>query len=311
MPLTSAIGRKTRKRLRVAAAIAVLALAACADETSPAAKVAEIEKPAGILKIKIDALGGVHPEQARLLAVLIRQNMGANSAEEIVGAFDAAPLPADAPGRIYAVAVLDLKDAGGARLHRVIEDETVDRPGGALVQADIARLADRLSTKLAGWRAAAPMNFALDETLVGTSPAGDMATGGIRGGAHERATSSKLHFDIAIGPAPGDGTDALAHALAAALARRAPSADWGCGCYRLAGTVALASAEGGLVSLSIDWLVAADNGRPVGKVTQVKALDPASIAGRWGEIAEEAAETAADGVLAVVLPKGRKGASGA
>lgn len=310
MPLTGVIGRKTRRRLRVAAAIATLVLAACTDETSPTVKAAETERPAEILKIKIDALGEVRPEQARLLAVLIRQNMGMSPAQEIVGAFDAASLPTDAPGRIYAVAVLDLKDAAGTRLHRVIEDETVDRPGGALAQADIARLADRLSTKLAGWRGAAAMDFALDETPV-DAPSLDMATGGIRRDVHERAASAKLRFDIAMGPTPGDGTQALAHALASALARRAPSTDWGCGCYRLRGEVALASSEGGRVSVSIDWLVAADDGRPIGKVTQSKALDPASIAGRWGEIAEEAAETAADGVLAVVLPKGRKGESGA
>ncbi len=310
MPLTSAAGRRTQRRLRIGAAFAVLALGACADETSPAAKAAETEKPAATSKIKIDALGEVRPEQARLLAVLIRQNMGASPAHDIVGAFDAAPLSAGASGRTYVVIVLDLNDAGGTRLHRVIEDETVDRPGGALAQADIARLADRLSTKLAGWRGAAATDFALDDRPLDV-PSFDRATGGIRRDLHERAASAKLRFDIAMGPAPGDGTQALAHALASALARRAPSADWGCGCYRLRGEVALASNEGGRVSVSIDWFVATDDGRPIGKVTQAKALDPASIAGHWGEIAEEAAETAADGVLAVVLPKGRKGESGA
>lgn len=310
MPLTSAIGRKMRGHLRVVLAIAVLMLTACADETSPAATPAETGKPAGILKITIDALGEVRPEQARLLAVLIRQNMGTSPAREIVGAFDAASLPAGASGGIYAVVVIDLKDLDGTRLHRVIEDETLDRPGGTLTQRDISRLADRLSTKLAGWHGAAAIDFALDETPL-DAPSFDMATGGIRRATHEQATSSKLRFDIAMGPAPGDGTQALAGALASALARRAPSADWGCGCYLVRGEVTLASDERGLTSVTIDWLVAADDGRPVGKVTQVKALDPANIAGRWGEIAEEAAETAADGVLAVVLPKGRKGESGA
>lgn len=310
MALTSAAGRRTRRRLRIGAAFAVMALAACADETAPTANATEAGKSAAALNVRVDALGGVRADQARLLAVLIRQNMGAVPAHEIVGAFDAAPLSAGASARTYVVVVLDLKDAGGVRLHRIIDDATIDRPGGALAQADIARLADRLSTKLAGWRAAAPTNFALDMTIDDMT-IDDMTTGGIRHETHESAASSKLRFDIVMGPAPGDGSEALSGALASALARRAPSADWGCGCYRLKGEVALASAEGGRVSVSIDWLVADDDGRPIGKVTQAKVIDPASIAGRWGEIAEEAAETAADGVLAVVLPKGHKGASGA
>lgn len=294
MRLTAAKWCNMRRRFGLV--VAVAALASCVDDASPARKA---EPAAAPVNVRIDALGGASPDQARLLAVLIRQNMDVSPAHTIVGAVDAAT----SAGGTYAVVVVDLKDADGTRLHRIVEDETIDRPDGTLTQADVARLADRLSAKLAGWRGAAAMDFALDDRPL-DAPSFDLATGSIRRDVHERAASAKLRFDIAMGPAPGDGTQALPRALAAALARRAPSADWGCGCYRLTGEVALASTEGGRVALSIGWLVASDEGRPIGKVTQAKALDPARIAGHWKEIADEAAETAADGVLAVVLPAG-------
>lgn len=326
MPVTNAGRRKARRRLRVAAAIAILGLAGCIDHaspesgTSPDAAAAE-EKPTAPapvhfppsvhFNVRIDALGEANAEQARLLSVLIRQNMGATparDAHEIVGALDAAPMTAgEATQGLYVVAVLDLKDAGGARLYRAIGDRRVDRPGGGpLTNTDIALLADKLSAKLAAWHGVLPMNFALDDTLRSTSMADedDMATGSIRTGGirHEASSASRLHFDIAMGPAPGDGAEALSQALASALSRRAPSGDWDCGCYRLQGRVAVASAERGLTAVTIEWLVAAGDGHPLGRVVQTQKLSPESVSGRWGDLARQAAETAADGVLAVVLP---------
>jgi hypothetical protein len=292
-----------QRRLRVAAAMTILALAGCVDETPSATKSAEaaVAQPEAPFNVKIDALGRVRPDQARLLSVLLRQDLG-SSTYRIEGALDAAS--ADGSNGLYVIAVVDLKDMGGARLHRIVDEERIERAANApLIQSDIERLAGKLSTKLALWRGETQMNFALDEGLDGPLAGDALATGSLR---HEEATSAKMHFDIAMGPAPGDGTAALSEALAGALARRAPSGDWGCGCYSVRGEVAIGPAEAGDTAVTIGWTVATKDGRPLGKVTLQKDVAPGDIAANWGRTAEDAAEAAVDGILAVVLPESKR-----
>ncbi len=327
MPMTKPRTARTRRPGGLAAAIAVLVLAGCAEATAPASRANQApqtseapgtseaatfrpSEPASetATKVRIAALGEASADRARLLGELLRRRSGAWPAAEIAGVLDAASLPRG----LYAVAVLDLRDAHGARLHRIVEDERFERgDAGALADEDIERLAARLATRLALWRSPTSIDFAADEALArpifAEAAAMDhrgsdaLSTGSI---ALQESRSPKLRFDIAVDPAPGDGAKALTRALADALARRAPAADRGCGCYRLHGKVAIATAEAGRTSVRIDWLVASGDGRPIGEITQSRLLSPESIAARWGKIADEAAETAAEGVLAVVLPSG-------
>lgn len=321
MPMTKPRSARTRRPGGLAAAIAVLVLAGCAEatatapasqandalQTSEAPRASKAASETGA-KVRIAALGEAGADRALLLGELLRRRSGAWPAAEIAGVLDAAALPHG----LYAVAVLDLRDAHGARLHRIVEDGRFERDGASmLTDDDIERLAARLATRLALWRSPASIDFAADEALArpifADAAATDhrgadaLSTGSI---ARQEGPGPKLSFDIAVDPAPGDGAEALTKALAGALARRAPEADRGCGCYRLHGKVAIATAEAGRTAVRIDWLVASGDGRPIGEITQSKLLSPESIAARWGRIADEAAETAAEGVLAVVLPPG-------
>ncbi len=311
------IRKRLARRLRVGTAIALLTLAGCTDNAGPAEakKAAEATAPSTIT-VKLDPLGGIRASDASLLAALIEERAmqpdmpfaaDTKHAYAIGGAVDAGP----APTGTYLVAVLDIHSADGVSLHRIVEDSFIAQPRGmAPTRADLTRIASDAVSKLAAWHMAsfgaphiatalAPSDIGPDDNVAADAGDDDFATGSIAQSVDAASAGGRLHVDIDMAPAPGDGREALARALGDALSRRAPTSQWSEGHYLLRGEV-MAAATGGEPGLSIRWQVMGEDGHVIGTVTQVNAASPSSVAFHWGPLAGEAAEAAASGVLAVL-----------
>lgn len=320
------IRKRLARRLRVGVAVALLGLAGCTENSGPAeAKSAKTQsaKSAAAIEVRLISLGGVSADDTQRLAALIEEQAAlpgmpfagdTRHKYAIAGAVDAGPAPAGT----YFVAVLDVRDSGGAQLHRIVEDALIEGTRGmALSPADLARLASDAVAKLAAWHMAsfggggrtiaalAPGDLGPDETLAGSRVGNlgtddDFATGSIARLTDAATPGARLHFDIDMAPTPGDGREALASALGEALSRRAPTSQWNEGRYLLRGEVALAGTATGDTGLSIRWQVMTEDGQLLGTVSQVSATGPASVAHHWGTLAGDAAEAAASGVLAIL-----------
>lgn len=232
----------------------------------------------------------------------------------IGGAVDAGATPKGT----YIVAVLDIRSANGVALHRIVEDALIAKTGGnGLTRTDLLPVADEAVNKLASWHIASvqaarvmarlePGDLEPDAT-VAAGPDADFVTGSISHGAQAASPGARLRFDIDMGPAPGDGREALASALGDALRRRAPTPEWTAGHYVVRGEVALSATANAEPALAIQWQVVADDGHLVGTVLQANAVNPARVAVRWGDLAGKAGEAAASGVLSL-LTQPSKGA---
>ncbi|WP_041535971.1 hypothetical protein [Parvibaculum lavamentivorans] len=296
------------------AALAIFAMAACADniaseETTRDVRLVEgnTAKSAPVSKVAISALTGVPPTEANLFSELLKEEMARTSIPlsgegglsfDVTGAMGAGKNP----DGTYIVAVIDIGDAGGARLHRVLNEKTIpggkpsEDPWNAVGNNTLRSFAAATAQKIASWysQAAGP-----GATIASRLPAENDSV--ITGSIGEEKAEARLPFDIALGPTPGDGNAALSGALNGALSRRVPTASWvDAPRYRIEGSVVTASRNDGRTDVSIRWLVKSADGEILGEVLQQNALDAERIAGRWGEVAEMAAEAAADGVLAVL-----------
>lgn len=312
--------RHFARRLRVATAVLILGLAGCTDEKAPAGAAASIPP----VKVKLATAGHLSPADAALLAALIeeqaaRPGMPFASADArhryaIAGAVDAGLTPRGT----YLVAVLDIRSAEGVALHRIVEEALIAKSGGAgLTRSDLMPVAGEAVVKLAAWHIASiqaghalaglePGDLGPDATIA-AGPDTDFITGSISHHTQAASPGERLRFDIDMGPAPGDGREALASALGDALRRRAPTPQWNAGHYIVRGEVALAATANAEPSLAIQWQVVADDGRLVGTVIQANAVSPAQVAVRWGRLAGQAGEAAASGVLSL-LTQPAKGA---
>jgi hypothetical protein len=287
----------SERRLRVATAIALLGLAGCADNAASSQAA-----PQSPIEVKIAPQGNVQPAQASRLSAMIaeeaqRRKMPRRDGEKLDGVLDAARTPEG----LYLVTVIDVNNGKGKRLHRIVDDGV--KPRQTLNDADLLRIAARAVEKLLSWSAAS------GET-----------TGGIMGptghGAYEVASlgpddtvaaarigailEARPVFDIVMGPAPGDGADALKAALVSELAKLPAIGD--AGRYRIRGDVDISSRDDGDVGVAIRWRLAAWDGRPLGVVTQTRNAAPARIATYWGDLAKAAAGPAAGGILEMLKP---------
>lgn len=296
------------RRLRVGAAIAIFAMTACADDSASGQAARESEpvdiaapSPFRQSNVEIAALAGVPPTEANLFSEMLKEEAerasvplgGKGLAFDMTGAMGAG----ENEDGTYIVAVVDIED-GSRRVHRIVNETTLPGRGNtggawdAVGNDELRRFAAATARKIAGWYSDAVAKA--DGTMAGAPAflANDIVTGSI---------AAPAPFDISVGPAPGDGNVSLARALDGALARRIATATWlGDRRYRIEGNVIAASRNDGKTDVSIRWLVKSIDGRALGEVLQQNALDAESIAGRWGEVAETAAEAAADGVLAVL-----------
>ncbi|MEX0839744.1 MAG: hypothetical protein WD034_09430 [Parvibaculum sp.] len=308
-------------RLRVGAAIAIFAMSACADEAASdrnarsADAVEMTALPDGPPRIAIAALSGVPASEANIFAALLKEEAakarlpvanGGMGAYEVSGAMGAG----ESAEGTYIVTVIDVRDVAGTRVHRLVNEETLPLrtqsrdPWAHVGRGDLRRIAGDAAAQLAVW-------YAGETEAEGISAATEnndgIATGSIAPGTAQaprpQTRQTRLPFDIVVGAAPGDGNRALSRALDGALARRVPSATWlHNGGYKVEGSVVTASRKDGRTEVSIRWVVTSGSGEMLGEVTQRNALDAARIAGNWGALAENAAEAAADGVMALLAP---------
>ena len=297
--------------MRVAAAIAILAVAACVDdaandetasrETVPTEK-QQAPSSSGP-KVEIAALSGVPPTEANLFSEMLKEealrtSMPAGSgAEALSFAVTGAMGAGEREDGTYVVAVIDINDRKGKRLERVVNDTLLPERGAtsnawdSVGAEDLRRFAAATARKIANWYADA---FADGTTMAENGTADPVVTGSI-------ATPETPRFEIAVGPAPGDGSLALSRALETSLDQRMKTATWiSGGPWRIEGSIATASRKDGLTDISIRWQVKSEDGRLLGEVTQLNALDAAQIAGRWDGVAKTAGEAAAEGVMGVL-----------
>lgn len=287
----------TLRRFRTGLALVLLASGACvssaASDKAPA-EMAAAPQEAEIQAIRITPLDGVRPGDAALFAALLSEETAHTPLPlSITGALGAG----ETNGAIYFVAVIELADPEGTALHRLVREATLDRTANR--EQELQRIAAATAEDIAAWYASwsPPASPTLAEAAQAAhaSP-GPLITGSI-------AAPERPRFDIAFGPAPGDGARALTRALAAELEARAQTAPWlDPASLRIEGSIATASRNDGRIDVTIDWVVKDRDGRALGEIRQKNALAPARIAGEWGEAAETAAQAAADGIIAVIEP---------
>ena len=238
----------------------------------------------------------------------------------------------------YLIAVIDLHGKDGARLHRVVTEARATGHATATAAAasetpnsdvwpqvrkeDMERLAAESTARLARWLEANRQAPAASSMVAAKAPARDdgdapLTTGSIRpdlpdttpGGmgspAQRLAAASPFHVDVA--PAPGDGDRALTSAMEKALTDKLK--DMPGGPYKVTGEVVTASRNDGLTDVAIRWVLTGPRGKKLGEVRQTRAVKAAAIAGRWGNLADEAAGAAADGILKLIPPAPAKKAA--
>lgn len=299
------------RKLRVGTAIAIFAMAACADDTA-SGKPARQDTPKAetrqmaALKVDVSALNGVPATGASLFSEMLKEealrislSAGGENARvfDVTGAIGAG----EREDGTYVVAVIDIGNEKGKRLQRVVNDAVLPergKPGSAwdsVGAEDLRRFAAATAGRITSWYAD---TFAAEETMAESSAA-PIVTGGISGTAP--VVEPATRFNVSVSPAPGDGANALASELDATLSHRVRTATWiPDGQYRVEGSVVTASRSDGLTDVSIHWLVKSEDGSLLGEIEQRNALDAARIAGRWEEVARTAAEAAAEGILSVL-----------
>lgn len=106
--------------------------------------------------------------------------------------------------------------------------------------------------------------------------------------------------------APGDGNEALTHALAQYLGRHnvqlVPRKEENA--YVIEGRVSLAKSGAAEETVSILWLLADAKGHELARIEQANAVPTGALNARWGETAVYAAEGAADGLLSAMAKLG-------
>jgi|TARA_R100000322_G_scaffold22153_6_gene14784 hypothetical protein len=305
------------RRLRVGAAIAILAVAACVDDAA-SDKAASRDTPLSTEKqqaatsagpkVEISALSGVPPTEANLFSAMLKEEALRTtlpaSASEGVPAFDVtgAMAAGERDDGTYIVAVVDITNTKGLRLERVVSDTLLPERGKAgnawdsVGKDDLRRLASTTASKIAAWYAG---TFAVGGTIAENTATDPVVTGSIAATAPDKEPAPR--FRVVVGPAPGDGATSLSRALEKALNQRMPMATWITGGpYRIDGSIVTASRNDGLTDVSIRWLVKTEDGALLGEVEQHNALDAAKIASRWEDVAKAAADAAAEGVMGVL-----------
>lgn len=304
------------RRLRVGAAIAILAVAACVDDAASDKSAAHDTPPSTERqqstsvkgpKVEIAALSGVPPTEANLFSEMLKQEAlqttptanegGASSPFEVSGAMAAG----ERDDGTYLVAVVDINDTAGNRLERVVSDTLLPERGrsgdawDSVGTEDLRRFAMVTAEKISNWYAG---TLAAGQIMAENTATDPVVTGSISTAKPEAKLPS---FDVMVGPAPGDGATSLSRALESALSQRIQTATWITGGpYHVEGSIVTASRNDGLTDVSIRWIVKTRDGAVLGEVEQRNALDASRIASRWEDVAETAAEAAAEGVMGVL-----------
>ena len=329
------------RRASMASALALMVFAACIDNAAPAgaasptphqaAKIAE--KPAG--PVVISPVRDTPEREATIFSDLLARHAKDEKLPLLgEGGTDYTLRGALGAGQglegAYLIAVIDLHGKGDIRLHRVVTEARTTghipqnanpaTPGDTVWRqvrpGDLERLAAESAARLARWveanreapaKPATPMVAARES---GDGQAQGLVTGSIgpslplaMGGPTEQLADASA-FRIEVAPAPGDGDRALTAAMEKALNGRLKETakDIPGGPYKVKGDVVTASRNDGLTEVSIRWVLTGPKGNTLGEVRQTRAVSAASIAGRWGNLADQAANAAADGIMKLITP---------
>jgi len=121
------------------------------------------------------------------------------------------------------------------------------------------------------------------------------------------ATAPQDYRNIVVRPvtgAPGDGREALGLAMAAALTQAklsvVPSTGDTTKALAVVGTVKLDPPKGGKQHVAINWALMDAAGKQLGVVSQQNDVQPGSLDGRWGDVANAVASAAIPGIVALI-----------
>ena len=196
---------------------------------------------------------------------------------------------------------------------RFVLDGTLDPTGGdagapydALIQwtlmdgagAVVGLHAQGVNAAPTDWQPAAPGFL----RVVGAEAAGPIAAlVGVDADAAAAEPPRRL-WVAGVSGAPGDGNEALARAIRAALrgAGVTLAEDRAGAAYVLAGRVAVDAPAGAEQRIDIRWTVSRSDGAPVGEAAQSNAVPAGSLDDKWGRLAGLAAVAAVEGIEEVL-----------
>src|SRR5690606_9671342 len=156
--------------------------------------------------IEIAALEGTLPTEAKLFASLLQEEtartaLPRNTSLELAGALG----KGSQPDGTYMVAVIDIKNGTGERLHRIVNETMLSEEERVSAgSAGLHRFATAPAREISEWYAAS--SVASRNTLARAPlPEGErIVTGSI---------ATLRPFEIEVSPSPGDGTTSLTQAL--------------------------------------------------------------------------------------------------
>lgn len=207
------------------------------------------------------------------------------------------------PDGTLVIVALDVLDASGARVHRIVKEATLTAPPTSIGEPALQQLANAAAEELAVWyrdRRVLKLAENRDQNLTTASI-----------GA-QRPAAIPVYL-VAIRAAPGDGNDALAAALRAALERKNRQAGPAIpgparnAAYIVTGLVATAPLPDGYTHVRIEWTIKTLDGQALGLITQRNDLPADAVNGHWAVFAQTAADAAADGVLKLIAPPAAQG----
>lgn len=207
--------------------------------------------------------------------------------------------------------IWDLNDGAGKRQQR-IAGEAIASPGSAtdpwagVSDRVLSEIASTTAEQLASWIAknggglaaanapAAPSVAA--NRIPADGPASTASTG------NRAVKRDYLAMVVPVTGAPGDGSESLTRAMrdrlrAKGIKLTSQATD---SVYQIRGTVKVGDAASGQQPIQIDWRIYAPNGKRLDGIVQKNKLPAGTLDGAWGQIADLAAEGAADDIILVL-----------
>jgi hypothetical protein len=228
--------------------------------------------------------------------------------------------------------VLDVSDASGKRVNRFTGEETVPAnasadPWAAITPTVAQAIASKATGSFVAWLPKGgngPAVAADKAQPVAQAPEppqqpqkSDVATRAapakqkVALASTSAATTGSIGRDgnltalvPAVKGAPGDGSTSLTAAIRRALeAKGVALTDQSTpATYRVEGVVTLRASQAGKQPIEIEWIVKDPQGSKLGTVSQKNDIPEGSLDGPWGQIADQAASAAVQGILKLLPP---------
>jgi uncharacterized lipoprotein YmbA len=267
-----------------------------------------------------DALG--RQLQQQFSSALERQRVSVTSNKDERADYNLRPyiLAAKEKGGTKVSYVLDISEPSGKRVNRFAGEEVVPAspsqdPWAAITPAVAEAIAAKATGSFIAWLPNTGSSTAVADSGPAAAPASppktaeaDAPPAGKKGPA--LASTQTTTGSIAKGGAltavvpsvkgaPGDGSTSLTAAIqrelqtkGVALTDRPTPAT-----YRVEGAVTLGASREGKQPIQIEWVVRDPNGKKLGTVSQKNDIPEGSLDGSWGQVANQAAGAAVQGIL--------------